>query len=281
VADDGCVSLSLPPALSLFLFFTSLRLSYIPDCQCENSRAQVVSQLVEQAAVNMRAHKIFFLIFLAVYFIAGLSLLITGSVAHRHAKQYAEITGYSLVSGAGFIIGLGVIIIVLCGLGFIGAYKNRLGLLQAFIASLFLILILQLIAAIVAFTLRNKAEDQLKKNLYDTLPKYVAGNGAIVTEWDRLQRTWSCCGVEKFDDWTSKTTRKTPPYSCCVEGGECSGNDNGTYFKDGCYGAARALFFRYSAALGGVSLFFFFVEIVGLILAILLLRDLKNNYGSV
>jgi hypothetical protein len=228
----------------------------------------------------MRAHKIFFLVFLVVYFIAGLSLLITGSVAHQHAKQYAEITGYSLMSGAGFIIALGVIIIVLCGLGFIGAYKNRLALLQMFIGSLFLILILQLIAAIVAFTLRNRAEAQLRSKLLSTLPAYKSANRDVVTEWDRLQQTWSCCGVNKYDDWMSKDNLDQPPTSCCKKY-ICERATNATYFQNGCYESARALFVRYSKALGGVTIFFFFVEIIGLVLAILLLRDLKNNYGSV
>ncbi len=81
----------------------------------------------------MRSNKLFFLIFLVLYFIAGLSLLITGSVAHRHATQcklnlidwiinqlkfsVSVITGYSLMSGAGFVIALGVIIIVLSAVG--------------------------------------------------------------------------------------------------------------------------------------------------------------------
>jgi len=231
----------------------------------------------------MRSHKLFFLIFLVLYFIAGLSLLITGSVAHRHAKQYAEITGYSLMSGAGFIIALGVLIIVLCIVGFIGAYKNKLGLLQAFIGSLFLILLLQLIAAIVAFTLRNKAEDQLKTKLFNTLQSYQA-NGQIKTEWDRLQQTWSCCGVDNPSDWWTKGGGFTPqnaPASCCNKNICTPPITNGTYFERGCYNSAQQLFFRYSKALGGVALFFFFIEVVGLVLAILLLRDLKNNYGSV
>jgi len=230
----------------------------------------------------MRSHKLFFLIFLVLYFIAGLSLLITGSVAHRHAKQYAEITGYSLMSGAGFIIALGVLIIVLCIVGFIGAYKNKLGLLQAFIGSLFLILLLQLIAAIVAFTLRNKAEDQLKTKLFSTLSSYSA-NGQVKTEWDRLQQTWSCCGVDSPTDWWFKGgfPDQTAPISCCIKNNCPTPIVNGTYFAGGCYNSAQQLFFRYSKALGGVALFFFFIEVVGLVLAILLLRDLKNNYGSV
>jgi len=231
----------------------------------------------------MRSNKLLFLIFLVLYLIAGLSLLITGSVAHRHAKQYAEITGYSLISGAGFIIALGCIIIVLCVLGFLGAYKNKLGLLQAFIASLFLILLLQLIAAIVAFTLRNKAEDQLKTKLFTTLVSYKKNAGQIKIEWDRLQQTWSCCGVDKPNDWWEKGgfDLDVVPNSCYVNNEIPKPFVNGSRFDRGCYNYAQALFFRYSKALGGVTLFFFFVEVVGLVLAILLLRDLKNNYGSV
>jgi len=231
----------------------------------------------------MRLNKILFLVFLVLYFIAGLSLLITGSVAHRHASHFAEITGHSIMSGAGFIIALGVIIIILSALGFIGAYKNRLGLLQIFVGSLILILLLQLIAVIVGFTLRNKADAQLHDNLIKSLPVYASQNSDVVHEWDRLQQQWACCGVQNSSDWKTYANLTVPPNSCCVNNncGTPGLNTSSPYFTSGCYEAARSLFFRYSKALGGVSLFFFFVEIVGLILAIVLLRDLKNNYGSV
>jgi len=229
----------------------------------------------------MRSNKLLFLIFLVLYFIAGLSLLITGSVAHRHATQFSKITGYSLMSGAGFIIALGVIIIVLAAVGFIGAYKNRLSLLQAFVGSLFIIILLQLIAAIIAFTLRNKAEDQLRAKLINSLPEYKSGDKEVINEWDNLQQTWSCCGVENQDDWP-KYAKRDPPNSCCPNKDCSKPPDNSTaIFTKGCYGSALDLYFRYSKALGGVSLFFFFVEVVGLVLAVFLLRDLKNNYGSV
>ena len=167
--------------------------------------------------------------------------------------------------------------------GFIGAYKNRLNLLKLFIGSLCVIILLQFIAAIVGFTLRNKADDQLRKRLLSTLPAYKGGNLDVITEWDRLQRRWSCCGVTDSSDWTKGGLMEFPPNSCCLNADcvKAPEPNNGTYFTGGCYGSARSLFVRYSKALGGVSLFFFFIELVGLALAILLLRDLKNNYGSV
>ncbi|CAF2377485.1 unnamed protein product [Rotaria sp. Silwood2] len=229
----------------------------------------------------MRLNKALFVLFLALYFIAGLSLLITGSVAHRHASQFAEITGGSIMSGAGFIIALGVFIIILSALGFLGACKNRLGLLQLFIGSLAVILLLQFIAVIVGFTLRNKADATLKNKLYSSLAIYATGDSEVITEWNRLQQQWSCCGVDSSADWKEKTKLAKEPDSCCIKLDCQPINVNETYFDQGCYQSARNLFFRYSKALGGVSLFFFFVEIAGMILAIILLRDLKNNYGSV
>jgi len=102
-----------------------------------------------------------------------------------------------------------------------------------------------------------------------------------MAEWDRLQQQWSCCGVDNSSDWTEKANNlATPPNSCCLNN-VCAKNSTNPYFNQGCYQSVRGLFYRYSKALGGVSLFFFFVEIVGLILAVVLLRDLKNNYGSV
>ena len=112
------------------------------------------------------------------------------------------------------------------------------------------------------------------------MPAYKGGNSAVVTEWDRLQQQWSCCGVDSLEDWKVRGERDGPPPSCCVNN-NCPQNATGHYFNQGCYQSVRNLYYRYSKALGGVSLFFFFVEIVGLIMAIVLLRDLKNNYGSV
>ncbi len=153
-----------------------------------------------------------------------------------------------------------------------------MGLLQLFIGSLCFILLLQLIAAIVAFTLGNRAEDQLRTKLMNSLPEYDK-NREVKNEWDHLQQTWSCCGVGNSSDWVNYRQQQKPPDSCCVNS-VCQ--PNGTvYFTPGCYGSALNLYFRYSKALGGVSLFFFFIEVIGLVLAIHLLRDLKNNYGSV
>jgi len=230
----------------------------------------------------MRLNKILFLVFLVLYFIAGFSLLVTGSVAHQRASQYAEITGHSIMSVAGFIIALGVIIIILSALGFIGAYTNRLGLLQIFIGSLLLILLLELIAVIVGFTLRNKADANLRTKLTGSLRSYTSGNSDAVTEWNRLQQEWSCCGVDDASDWVKLAGLPKPPDSCCINNDCPKTSDNTTsYYNQGCYESARLLFYRYSKALGGVSLFFFFIEIIGLVSAIVLLRDLKNNYGSV
>ena len=165
-------------------------------------------------------------------------------------------------------------------IGFIGAYKNRLSLLQIFIGTLVLILLLQLIAAILGFTLRTKADTQLHNNLMDSLSVYKTGNGDVVHEWDDLQQSRACCGVNNATDWLQNNG--TIPNSCYLNNNSTQTFNNGTtYFDSGCYESARNLFIRYSRVLGGVSLVCFFVEIAGLIVAIVLLRDLKNNYGSV
>ena len=145
-----------------------------------------------------------------------------------------------------------------------------------------MILLLQLTAAIVGFTLRNRADNQLREELYNSLEKYAANNSDIVREWNRLQQQWSCCGVSNWDDWKERAEMDDPPTSCCPNNDCSTVKENTTaYFDQDCYQSVRSLFFRYSRALGGVSIFFFFVEIAGIMSAIALLRDLKNNCGNV
>ena len=172
-------------------------------------------------------------------------------------------------------------IILNCFLGFIATLKNRTDFLKIFIALLALIVLLELIAAIVGFTLRNKGDQQLRKRLLDSLKDYKEGKEDVVREWDLLQQQWSCCGVNQSSDWQNEVKMEQPPKSCCLND-NCQTMTNATaYFDNGCYESARTLFFRYSKALGGVSLFFFFVELIGLGLAIVVFRDAKNNYGTV
>lgn len=107
-------------------------------------------------------------------------------------------------------------------------------------------------------------------------------NGEVQKEWDNLQQAWTCCGVANGNDWITSGRLTSVPCSCYVNKICPDPTQNGTtYFQNGCYRSALNLYFRYSRALGGVSLFFLFVEVIGLVLAIFLLRDLKNNYGSV
>lgn len=204
------------------------------------------------------------------------------------------------MSGAGFIIALGIFIILLSilginekkklkskffccfYLGFLGAFKNRLNLLKIFIGSLAVILLLEFIATIVGFTLGSKADNRLRNQLLNSMAAYKSGDKNVIREWNRLQQKWSCCGVDSPDDWNTTASMTTPPSCCLNENCESpTGNTTATYFQDGCYQYAHRLFSRYSKSLGGVSLFFFFVELIGLILAVLLLRDVKNNYGTV
>lgn len=229
----------------------------------------------------MRSNRFLFLLFLSLYLIAGLSLVITGSVAHSHAKHFSKITGSSLVSGADFIITLGVFILILSFVGFIGTYKNRPILLKTFIGLLSIILLLQLIAAIIAFSLHDKAEDQLRTRLIKTLVNYK--DESISRQWDSLQQTWSCCGVDEPSDWQKLGGLTDLPKSCCVQN-DCLStlNNNGTgVFQTGCYNSVLNLFFRFSKALGGVTIFFFLIELFGLILGIFVVRDASNNYGTV
>lgn len=228
----------------------------------------------------MRSNRFLFLLCLSLYLIGGFSLLITGSVAHSHAKHFAKISGSSLVSGADFIISLGVFVLILSSLGFYGTYKNRSSFLKIFIGFLSIILLLQLIAAIVAFSLHDKAEDQLRTRLIQSLTKYK--EDSIGRQWDFLQRSWSCCGVDQPSDWQKLAQQEDLPKSCCVQPDCLSTVNNGTaYFETGCYQSVLNIFFRYSKALGGVTIFFFLVELVGLILAIFVIRDSSNSYGTV
>lgn len=157
--------------------------------------------------------------------------------------------------------------------------KNRLDFLQFFVASLSLIILLQFIASIVTFTLRTKAEDHLRQTMISSM-KTFDGTVDVRNEWNHLQQIRHCCGVIDSEDWI-RHGKRYPPESCCKNYPHCDPKNSTTLYREGCYETVIGVYYEYSQALGGVTLFFFFVEIAGFILAILLLRDLKTNLNNV
>lgn len=80
----------------------------------------------------------------------------------------------------------------------------------------------------------DRFADIIEKSMYDTIDLYY-DDPVYRTQWDDLQYTRHCCGINGFADWTdieavdsirsvSKTQKRKPnfiPYSCCHQSVDC------------------------------------------------------------
>lgn len=144
--------------------------------------------------------------------------------------------------------GLGLIIVLLSLLGFMGALKKSKSLLAAYAIIVFLLVSSLIVLVLITFTITQQNSSNANYNEIDrgfvnsTVVVYNHVNSSdMKTKFiDYIQRSYSCCGVNSPNDWQEYSLHKIPR-SCCLEPVEsslpvfkyCAESD----YKTGCWKA--------------------------------------------
>ncbi|KAI4876683.1 hypothetical protein NFI96_012360, partial [Prochilodus magdalenae] len=197
--------------------------------------------------------------------ICGASILGIGiylKVTFNFSELMPSFPAMTVANGL-FIIG--IFITCVSFLGFLGALKENRCLLISFFTLMFLVMVGELALASFLLMYENTINDGIEKELMKSLEKQKNGTNI---EWDAIQKTFHCCGVNNASDWQSI------PTSCCSTT-PCE--KAGPYWKDGCYSKLKAWFDDNLLSTGIGVIIVCSIEVLGMCFAMTLFCHISKS----
>lgn len=229
------------------------------------------------------------LLFNLLFLIFGIILLgigIWGEITHKNYAKLEMLKDYEVNTGPRLLMAVAVIIIVVAFFGCCGAYKLNKYMLCVFIALLLVLLILEIAAAGMAYKNKDTVKGQLQHALMVKLKEYKY-NTTDEQAFDDLQEKVKCCGVNSFKDWGDNmgfNTSKSVPDSCCEKmEKDCGKNkltDGKGLYQKGCYSKVLKESEKTMSAVGGVAIAILVIQIIGIIFAVILFCQVRNNQDT-
>lgn len=206
---------------------------------------------------------------------------------------------YAMIVIGGFVTILGFI-------GCFGACHERKWMIWLYFGVVLLLLLAEVVCTVLLFAYNEEVKTFANETLSDfILHDYDQGdNQGITIAINQIQNKFKCCGAQSDDDWLRsewynrtklqyETSTAGPrgyvqivPTSCCLYPNGTAEeiklcNDpvlDDSRFTDGCYNVLFRVFEDHIWIIGGILIGVAFFQIVLLIMAVVLLRNLLDDY---
>lgn len=209
-------------------------------------------------------------------FICGVAVLSFGVYMMVNVNMTALTPTLAKFNMANVLLICGIIITCVSFLGFLGALKENRCLLLTFFLLLFFLMLVELTAACMLLMYEGKIADVIKDELHKGLKdakgstQTTAVNSSVaMSEWDVLQTTLDCCGVNNYTDWG-----ETKPASCCVD--KCD-TQKPKYRQKGCLEMMKTLFEDNFLTTGISVIVLCIVEVLGMCFAMTLFCHISRS----
>lgn len=162
----------------------------------------------------------------AIFVLTSALIISVGTTIYAIYYDVSFFLNDNFFSPATFVIVIGGIMLFVSLFGCIGALKESTLLVNIFAVTLSVVFILEIAAAITAYTLRGQVTEMLDEKLRDTMPYYYHDT-EVQDAFDFIQSRLNCCGVDSYLDWHDvvpptgvpgiSVANITVPNSCCAE----------------------------------------------------------------
>lgn len=243
---------------------------------------------------SMKCVKYLLFGFNLVFAITGLTLIITGGVIQGAYSNYLDFLGDQFFNTPVLLVVVGCIIFCITFFGCCGAVKENHCMTMTFSVLLALIFIIELGAGISAYMLRSQVHTIVETNMEKGLLNYGKTGAEGVTEtWNIIQHELNCCGAQEYQDWVNTTfsgDSKDVPDSCCLTDVEGCGkgilnktpqNAAKVIHTTGCLSKFEEVIVGNVATVGSLGVVIALIQIVGVIFACCLARNIKSQYETV
>ncbi|XP_063793982.1 tetraspanin-15 [Pseudophryne corroboree] len=158
-----------------------------------------------------------------IFWLIGALVLTIGIYAEVERQKYKTLHG-AFLAPAIILILLGVVMFVVSFIGVLASLRDNLCLLQVFMYTLGVCLLLELTGGIIALIFRNQTMDFLNNNIRRGIKNYY-DDLDFKNIMDFVQKQFKCCGGAEYMDWEGNEyhscTAPGPlacgvPYTCCI-----------------------------------------------------------------
>ncbi|XP_066995789.1 CD63 antigen [Anabrus simplex] len=235
---------------------------------------------MESCGMDIVKYLLFF--FNLLFTVSGIGIIVAGGVVLADIDDYRTFMESRILAPPIVLIVVGTIVFLVAFLGCCGAIKENYTMLVAYAVLLLVIFIAEFAVGITAAVAKDDFSAVMKTSMNKSLSHYekftIERNA-----WDKLQTKFECCGVEHPQDWNGHLTSGKVPPTCCMstapEGARCS---NSTYnspgiYQRGCFDKLKNRVKDGALVLAGVGIGIAFVELAGVVLALLMASSIKNS----
>lgn len=231
-----------------------------------------------------------------IFALTGLVLIVTGAVIQGLYSQYLNFLGDSFFNTPVLLVVVGCVIFGITFFGCCGAVKESHCMTMTFAVLLGLIFIIELGAGISAYMLRTRVHGIVEANMEKGLLNYKkAGSDGVTQTWDIIQHELKCCGAQDYTDWRNSTVladQQSVPDSCCIQDTENCGlgmanpdkpidEISRTIHTTGCLNKFQEMVMHNVAGVGAMGVIIALIQIVGVVFACCLSKNIRAQYETV
>ncbi|XP_059060694.1 CD63 antigen-like [Achroia grisella] len=240
--------------------------------------------------VGINCIKYMLLFITAIFVITSALIISVGTTIYAIYHDVAFFLYDNFFSPAMLVIVIGIIMLFVSLFGCIGALKESTCMVNIFAVFLSIVLILELAAAIAAYSLRSQIGDMLDDKLTLSIPYYYESD-EVQDSFDFIQSRLNCCGVDSYLDWGDvespagvsgiKIDNMTVPNSCCAMTrtelvGDLEVEQCTKLYANGCLPRVYYLIYQSAGLLGAGAMTIALIQFIGIVFSFSLARSIRR-----
>jgi len=245
---------------------------------------------------GMKCIKFLLFGFNLIFAMTGLALIVAGGVIQGLYSQYLDFLGNTFLNTPILLVIVGVIIFAITFFGCCGAVKDNHCMIMTFAVLLALIFVIELGAGISSYVMRVKLHVIIETNMEKGLMNYnKEGSEGVTQTWDIAQHELKCCGAQDFTDWRNSTmlmADNAVPDSCCITDTEHCGKGLAdpnkplqdvikVIYTNGCLNKFQEMVTKNVAVVGALGVIIALIQIIGVVFACCLAKNIRSLYETV
>lgn len=205
----------------------------------------------------------------------GIALIVVGGYLQVSRSGFVDLMqNDEFFTATALLISAGVIVIVVCLVGFLGLWMRSQCVMLIFTLCVVVILALAIAAGIIAYVFHNEIETELQGKFLEGMKDKNKRD-----EWDKIQSAERCCGVTNYTDWHGLVDPDYPEYlpdSCC-DGPNCGSQGKTVAYDEGCYIKGKNWIKDNFYSLGAAGIALGILQIILLVTSLLLLIMMRRE----